>query len=137
MSSVACDWQKQLQDLGKPHKKRAAVIDKVLERLRDENPRRWLSPKARGRIERFLQGRQTPKEPELKDVRIAHARIVPQLMVANNAENQALVTDLRALVETALRADPEFYSAEIETARAIVRAVGQLVDRPRPDDGAH
>lgn len=136
MSSVAYGWQKQLLDLGRPHKKRAALINEALKHLRKVNERRWLSPKAPGRIKRFLQGKQTPKEQELADVRMAHARIVPQLMVAKSAESRELAASLRTFVETALRADPEFYSDEIEAAREIARELGDLVGQACAGDGA-
>lgn len=135
VSSVAYEWRKQLLDLGRPHKKRAAVIDKVLEQLRDVNARRWLSPKAPGRIKRFLQGRQTPKEQEIADVRAAHARIAPKLMVANNEENRELAASFRAFVQAALVADPEFYGSEIETAREIARHLSDLVGAVRGPGG--
>lgn len=126
VSAVACEVQKKLIDLGGKNKQ-SVTVENALAHLRRVNPRRWYSQQAPGRVLRFLTLRQMPKPEEIADVKIAHARITPNLIGANCAENRELAQSLRRFIETALIADPEFYGPEVEAAREIVRELGDLV----------
>lgn len=135
VSSIAYEVQKKLVDLGGQHKQ-SVTVENALAHLRRVNPRRWYSKQAPGRVLRFLTLRQAPKHEEVADVNIAHARIASKLIEAKCAENRELADSLRQFIATALVADPEFYGPEVEAAREIVRALGDLVGGQRPQDGA-
>lgn len=133
VSVYAYEVRERLLDIGGRHK-RSLTVENALAHLRRVNPRRWYAKQAPGRVERFLRLRQEPKPEEISDVKTAHARITPKLIEANCAENRELAQSLRQFIETALVADPEFYSPQIEAARAIARELGELVGGSRTQD---
>ena len=107
--------------------KRSVIIDNVLIRLREIRPSYWYSAKARGRIMRYLQLRQSPKPEEVEDLRIAYARFVPDQIEANVADNQELAEDFKGFVAMAIQSDPHVYGARVAAARELVGTLRDLV----------
>ncbi len=122
MTAVAIECQTKLQVLagngklpGKIWRARCALI-RVHER--------WLSPKAPGRIKRYLYLEQKPDVLEVEDIRAAYLRSIPEEIEANREANRRLAAEFAAYVEKATRIDAEFFGPQIEAMRERLHRTG-------------